>query len=87
MTYPFWLPESPRWLIQKGKFQEAIKSFRYIAHFNGVEIDEKLISEKLQPLIKSVEAEAKQDDENSNFLAIRKHPRVLARFLILCLVQ
>ena len=87
MSYPFWLPESPRWLIQKGKFQEAIKAFRYIGDFNGVEIDVKLISEKLQPLIKSVEAEAKKDDENSNFLAITKYPRVLARFLILCLVQ
>ena len=31
-------PESPRWLISKGKFEQAEKTLRYIAKVNGREL-------------------------------------------------
>jgi Sugar (and other) transporter len=30
-----WIPESPRWLISKGKYKQALAVYKHIAKLNG----------------------------------------------------
>jgi len=73
-------------LTYLGRLEDAVASIKKISETNGANLDEKYISEMLTPLMKDMEAE-KGSDEDSNFMAIYKYPRVLVRFVIICLVQ
>ena len=43
-------PEAPRYLVKTGRIEEAVKSFKWIAHINGIgdTADEAQIQEELQ---------------------------------------
>jgi len=86
LLYPMFIPNSPRWLLTNGKYEEAVKAIKYICKVNGTKVDEKRIKELLTPLIKEINAEGKAKQESS-FFTILKYPRVLVRFLALCLVE
>lgn len=34
----FWLPESPKWLLSRGRYIQAYKVFKQMARFNGAQI-------------------------------------------------
>ena len=86
LLYPFFIPNSPRWLLKQGRLDDAVKAVKHISTVNGVETDTKHIREMLSPLLKDNEASFSSDDDDS-LLAILKYPRVLARFTLLCFMQ
>ncbi|KAM3919839.1 solute carrier family 22 member 6-B-like [Leptodactylus fuscus] len=48
-VYSWWLPESSRWLVLSGKYEQAIKDLKKVARINGkVEEGEKLSQETIK---------------------------------------
>ena len=78
------MPESPKWLLRQGRVDEAIELMTKIAHTNSADVDEKLIDERIRPLL-SEKVDGK--DENSNFLTIFSYPKVLLRCSIVWILQ
>uniref|UniRef100_A0A914VYH4 Major facilitator superfamily (MFS) profile domain-containing protein n=1 Tax=Plectus sambesii TaxID=2011161 RepID=A0A914VYH4_9BILA len=83
----FWwlLPESPRWMVTKGRMQHALPVLAKAAKLNGH-------SEQFENLIESSaydEEEKTQEDDswlNNNFLMIFKHRTMAVRCLLISLV-
>ena len=73
-------------LLSVGKYEEAVKAMKYISEVNGTNLDDKRIEELLRPLNKEIHAELVDQNEGS-FLTIIMYPRVLVRFLALCLIE
>ncbi|XP_025098001.1 organic cation transporter protein-like [Pomacea canaliculata] len=68
----FFIPESPRWLLSRGRRQEASAIVRHAAHVNKVVVSEKVLS--LQDLQK--------DGPGVKFWQLFTHRRLLVRCLI-----
>lgn len=73
MPWAFWLPESSRWLMARGKFSQARKELIRAAKFNGKEIDAKLENLICSLNDKIVQDKAKQKSRDRE-LARRKDP-------------
>ena len=86
LLYPFFIPESPRWLLKQGRLDDAVKAVKHISTVNGVKISTEHIREMLSTLLKDNQASFSSDNDTS-ILAIFKYPRVLVRFSVLCLIQ
>ena len=69
-----------------GRLQEAIAEVKKISTVNGVYIKEKDIEDILSPLIEK-KIDYADDSSEEQFFTILSHPRVLVRFVILCLMQ
>ena len=69
----FWLPESPRWLIAKGRMDEAKKIMSAACERNGKPVEPDNI-ELTQP---------KQSANKGSFLDIMKHPTLRLHLLIM----
>ena len=69
------LPESCRWLIQKGKIEEASKTIEKAARVNGVTLSEKV--KKLEDL--------EMDSKGLKIWHMFSHPTLVARALIVFL--
>ena len=71
MKYRF-IPESARWLLQKGKTEEATKIIKKAAEVNGV-----ILSEKARKL-----EDIEMEGENEKLWHMLTHPVLLVRSLI-----
>ena len=69
-----------------GRFDEAVQAIKHISDLNGTDMEEKYIEELLKPLTTKLDSNEK-DESESQFLTILKHPRVLVRFIVLCLIE
>lgn len=58
--YWFVLPESPRWLLAKGRFDEALKILKDLAQTNGKELPPNVEQSLKRSISKSEEAEMKK---------------------------
>ncbi|XP_014366561.2 carcinine transporter [Papilio machaon] len=77
---PFIVPESPRWLLSKGRVDEAINKLVKIGEVNKKEIPSKLIEQfKL-----SIKSEKKQKSLSS--LELLKRPILRKIFITMCVV-
>jgi len=96
---PLWfiLPESPRWLLAKGRVEEARNAVRQGAKWTGVKINEELLFDAKSPtkirnpnsesenLVKNTELEEIQPAKEVAFMDIVKSkillPRLLANYI------
>ncbi|CAH0407188.1 unnamed protein product [Chilo suppressalis] len=76
---PLFLPESPRWLLSKGRVDEAIKKVLTIGRVNKKEVPSKLIEQFRHSTCN------KKQEESLNCLEIFKRPMVRNMFLCICL--
>lgn len=76
---PFFLPESPRWLLSKGRVDDAVAKILMIGRINKKEIPPKLI-EQLK-----VSASQETQQKSHNCLEIFKRPVMRNIFILICL--
>ncbi|XP_052746466.1 carcinine transporter-like [Bicyclus anynana] len=76
---PFVMPESPRWLISKGRFNDAVDKVLTIARVNKKEIPSKLIEQ-----FKKSSLNAKKE-ESTSILVLLKRPKLRKMFICICL--
>ena len=70
------MPESPRWLLSRGKTEKGIKLLKRMARVNDREIPEEVIKE-----LQSNPVETEQETKE-NFLDLFKNRILLVRVLI-----
>ncbi|KAJ0179009.1 hypothetical protein K1T71_005784 [Dendrolimus kikuchii] len=76
---PFYMPESSRWLLSKGRVDEAVEKIITIGRINKKQIPPKMIEQfKLTANVNS--------NETHSFLEIFKRPSVRNVFIYTCLV-
>jgi len=66
------LPESPRWLIAKGRYEEANEIIQKCAKVNGVTLPDKV-----------VDSSSEEKTEHQSVLKMFTSPKLLARTLII----
>ncbi|KAH9643327.1 hypothetical protein HF086_012997 [Spodoptera exigua] len=79
LVTPFYLPESPRWLLSKGRVDEAVNKILVIGRINKKEIPPKLIEQ-----FKLSAANAKEEQSES-CLEILKRPVMRKIFIFVCI--
>ncbi|XP_053604141.1 carcinine transporter-like [Plodia interpunctella] len=77
---PFFIPESPRWLLSKGRTDEAVEKILTIGRVNKKEIPLKLIEQ-----FKSSVSNAKKED-NYSAVELLKRPTMRVVFIAICIV-
>ncbi|CAB3226585.1 unnamed protein product [Arctia plantaginis] len=75
----FILPESPRWLLSKGRVDEAIEKLLVIGRINKKEVPNKII---LQFKLSSRNI---KEEGNQNFLEIFRRPLLRKMYTLICL--
>lgn len=75
---PFFIPESPRWLLSKGRVDDAVKKVLNIGRINKKEISPKLL-EQFKISLSKAKPEKKQ-----SFLALLKKPLLRKMFVSTC---
>ena len=86
ILYIFYYPESPRWLLERGRTIEAIDWLCKIAKTNGVQIERSVIAEKLSQL-KENRVEENEVERPVNVLDYLHRVQVSGRFCILIWIQ
>lgn len=76
---PFVMPESPRWLLSRGRVDDAVKKILTIGRINKKEVPPKLIEK-----FKDTAANAKKE-ENGNILELLRRPFLRKMFIYICL--
>ncbi|CAK1554643.1 unnamed protein product [Leptosia nina] len=77
---PFILPESPRWLLSKGRVDDAINKIKNISKVNKKEVPQGLIDQ----FKKTIENNDKQ--ESYGIMTILKNPMIRKAFISLCVL-
>lgn len=75
----FILPESPRWLISKGRVDEAIEKLLVIGRINKKEVSNKIILQ-FESTITNF-----KEEENLSFLEIFRRPLLRKMYILICL--
>ncbi|XP_039764012.1 carcinine transporter-like [Pararge aegeria] len=76
---PFLMPESPRWLISKGRITDAVDKVLNIARVNKKEIPSNLIEH-----FKKSNLDQKKEN-NTSILILLKRPKLRKMFICICL--
>lgn len=76
---PFFVPESPRWLLSKGRIQDAVEKLLVIGRVNKKVVPPKLIEQfKLTAIEKT-------DNEKASKMEILKRPALRKMFILICI--
>ncbi|XP_042901443.1 carcinine transporter-like [Parasteatoda tepidariorum] len=84
LMFLYWryMPESPRWLISRGKYKEAVREMQRISDTNRTNMDPVDLRMKLQKLGERIKKEKLDSASNTAFDLLR-YPNLRKKFLIL----
>lgn len=82
VSYYWLLPESPRWLISKNKFNEAKKIINKMARMNNKTVTEKSINALMKPRLSSNQNANENAQESLLFMRVIRSPILLRRCCI-----
>lgn len=77
---PLFLLESPRWLLTKGRVDDAVNKLHIIAKLNKKKIPENRLAEFKQDVAND------KEEKKGNFLEMLKHPVLRNSFILICCV-
>lgn len=80
LAYVWFIPESIRWLLSKGRTRDAIKVIKRAARINGVRLSEKSVKSMQDYSSGTISTE----ETGGNFLVITKSPILLRRLINCC---
>ena len=80
LSYWWLVPESVRWQISEGKYEEARQQIFKVAKANDIEISEERVGE----MIENCKNEKKDQSEKASLLDLFRHKRLCLRTLNLC---
>jgi hypothetical protein len=67
------MPESPRWLLAKGKLEDALKILETMAQINGKEFPETFHSKLEERVLQEKQRKSKRKDRNVGALDLCKY--------------
>ena len=80
LSYWWLVPESVRWQISEGKYEEAKQQIFKVAKANDVELSEERVGEMME----NYKNDKKDQSENASLLDLFRHKRLCLRTLNLC---
>ena len=83
LSYWWVVPESVRWQIARGQYDEAKAQLHRVADSNGAEVSDATLDDMIATVVRDKEKEvaAKQ---NTSLLDLFRHPNLRCKTLILC---
>ncbi|XP_043470044.1 organic cation transporter protein-like [Leptopilina heterotoma] len=80
LSYYWFIPESCRWLLTKGRKEEAKALLHKAAKANGVDISD----DTMEALLSQKETESKNSEAKSSALDLIRYPNLRRKTLLLC---
>lgn len=77
---PFIVPESPRWLLSKGRIDDAVEKLLVIGRINKKEVPPKLLEQFIQSA-----SQKKEQNEKASKMELFKRPLMRRMFILMCI--
>ncbi|ALC47463.1 CG16727 [Drosophila busckii] len=85
LAYPLFICESAQWLLTKQRYDDAVKSLKWVAKFNGRKVEDSEYDEFVKHYRQKLNQEQKQNKEDT-FMGMFRTPR-LRRFTLTLLIK
>ncbi|EDV98605.1 organic cation transporter-like protein [Drosophila grimshawi] len=86
LCYPLLLCESAQWLLTKQRYDEAVKSLKWVARFNGRQVEDSVFDEFVKHYREKMNEQQKLTNHEDTFMGMFRTPR-LRRFTLTLLLK
>ncbi|XP_030556274.1 organic cation transporter-like protein [Drosophila novamexicana] len=86
LAYPLFICESAQWLLTKKKYDRAVKCLKWVAKFNGRQVEDSVFDEFVKHYREKMNEERKLNSNEDTFMGMFRTPR-LRRFTLTLLLK